>query len=152
MSSPLRRGHPKLLCAGSPKYPSPVLAEPSGVGEGISWIDIAASAAGIQSQVAALGREAAAAFSQEFNNATRSALGQSGRGFSDAGCQGAQLFGDAFTAGLAGRYYPTALRSVRADALQGLDAPERGYVEPIPARPRAGLPSDRPMRHLTRCA
>lgn len=73
--------------------------------------------------MAALGREAAAAFSQEFNNATRSALGQSGRGFSDAGSQGAQLFGDAFTAALAGRYYPTALRSVRADAVQGLDAP-----------------------------
>jgi hypothetical protein len=40
-----------------------------GAGEGVSWVDVAASAAGIYRQMEEIGRQAAAGFTNSFNSA-----------------------------------------------------------------------------------
>ncbi|GAA4296795.1 hypothetical protein [Mycobacterium paraffinicum] len=77
------------------------MTEP-GAGEGISWIDIAASAAGIEGQMRAIGQKAAGAFSQSFNSRVGPELSRAMSGMSQAGTQHGQAFGQAFSQAAAG--------------------------------------------------
>jgi hypothetical protein len=52
------------------------MTTPGGASEGVSWVDVAASAAGIEAQMRQIGNAAAGAFSQQFNSRVSSELGQ----------------------------------------------------------------------------
>lgn len=84
-----------------------------GSGEGVSWIDVAASAAGIEAQMRQIGAQAAGAFSQEFNQR----LGATMRGGSEnTGRQTGSHFGAALNEAAAKAFNSGPLK----DALGGL--------------------------------
>lgn len=79
------------------------MTEPTGgASEGISWIDVAASAAGITEQMRGIGVQAANAFSQSFNSRVGPELSRAMSGMSTAGTAHGQAFGQSFSQAAAG--------------------------------------------------
>ena len=96
-----------------------------GAGQGVSWVDVAASAAGIYRQMESVGKEAAAGFSASFNSGVSRMGSDLSSTFSRAGGQaGASLSSGVETAFLSmiGRIIPGAEKIVQAFGGAGTNA------------------------------